>query len=76
MGHLQDWETDSYIIGSSKVLSLTVFKVFFPDCSEQLSIKGSEMTGDKGIPSIGITVKYFFRDGSGVAYQSFSKNVD
>lgn len=34
------------------------------------------MTGDKGIPSIGIAVKYFFRDGSGVAYQSFSKNVD
>ena len=56
MGHLQDGNTDSYVIRSSEIWTIVIFEVFLLDIEEKLSIKGSEMAGNEGISSVFIVL--------------------
>ncbi len=52
MGHLQNRNTDCYVICSFEVGAIIIFEVFLLDIEEKLSIKGSEMAGNEGISPV------------------------
>lgn len=52
MRHFQNGNTDGYIVGSSQILSLVIFEIFFLNVSEQLSVECSEVAGDEGVASV------------------------
>jgi len=67
VSHLKYRNTNGYIIGSLKVVPLLVPEVYILDVSEELSIEGSKVAGDKRVGPILVVFDSSSWEGPGIA---------